>query len=72
MRHDTIADRDEMYGPGLLELIEAQPPVLALSGHVHYPRAAEASIGSTRCVNVGYFKRNPHPFRFDTDEVRIG
>ena len=69
MRYDTVAGRKEMYGPGLLELIEQRRPVLALSGHVHHPRAAEAIIGVTRCVNVGYFKRRPEPFILDTDRV---
>lgn len=69
MRFDTFAKREEMYGPGLLELIERRQPALALSGHVHHPRVQEARVGNTRCVNVGYFKRNPVPFVFDTDDL---
>ncbi len=69
MRLDTVAEREEMYGPGVREFIEARQPVLALSGHVHHPRAREATIGSTRCVNVGYFRRCPTPFVFDTDDL---
>jgi Icc-related predicted phosphoesterase len=72
MRFDTVAQREEMYGPGLLELIEQRQPALALSGHIHHPRAPEAEVGRTRCVNVGYFKRNPQAFVFETDDVRVG
>jgi Icc-related predicted phosphoesterase len=59
-----------MYGPGLVELIEMRQPALALSGHVHHPRQREALVGATRCVNVGYFKRDPVPFIFDADDFR--
>lgn len=69
MRFDTLAQREEMYGPGLLAFIEARRPVLALSGHIHHPRAREAMIGPTRCVNVGYFRRRPTPFVFDTNDL---
>lgn len=69
MRYDTVADRSEMYGPGLLPLIELRRPAFALSGHVHHPRAGEVMVGPTRCVNVGYFKRNPTAFVIDTQSV---
>ncbi|WP_448388520.1 metallophosphoesterase family protein [Microbacterium aurum] len=68
LRYDIVAGRSEMYGPGLLELIEQRRPGLALSGHVHHPKASEVRVGGTRCVNVGYFKRNPVPFTFDSDD----
>lgn len=70
LRHDTVTGREEMYGPGLLEFIEARQPALALSGHIHHPRASRARLGSTHCVNVGFFKQTAVPFVFDTDDVR--
>lgn len=69
LRFDTAAQRPEMYGPGLLEAIESLNPALALSGHVHHPRLREVVHGSTRCVNVGYFKRNPTPFVVNTGRL---
>ena len=72
LRYDTVAARNEMYGPGLLEEIDRHGPGLSLFGHVHHPRAAQLTRGTTRCVNVGFFKRRGEPFVFDTDAVRSG
>lgn len=70
LRFDVAAQRKEMYGPGILEVIDRDRPVLSIFGHVHHPRAAEVTRGRTGCVNVGFFKRNGTPFVFDTDVVR--
>ena len=70
LRFDIEAKRHEMYGPGLLEAIEQHTPAMAVFGHVHHPRVAEMRVGSTLCVNVGFFKRGPTPFVFDTQTLR--
>lgn len=70
LRYDVGAQRKEMYGPGLVESIDRHRPALSLFGHVHHPRAAEVERGGTRCVNVGFFKRNGEAFVFDTDALR--
>lgn len=69
LRYDTTTKRKEMFGPGLLEAIGHHRPALALFGHVHHPRASELTHGATRCVNVGFFKREGKPFVFDTDDL---
>lgn len=69
LRSDTIAHRHEMYGPGLVEYIDDHSPALALFGHVHHPRAAEATRGSTRCINVGYFKRRSVAYALDLPAI---
>jgi Icc-related predicted phosphoesterase len=66
LRFDVMADRLEMYGPGVVEYLEAHHPRLALFGHIHNPRARELLLGSTRCVNVGFFKRDGVAFEFET------
>lgn len=70
LRFDVVAERTEMYGPGLLESIDRHRPALSIFGHVHHPRASEVVRGGTRCVNVGFFKRGGQPFVFDTDALR--
>lgn len=65
LRFDTVADRTEMYGPGIVEYIDEHAPSRALFGHIHHPLAKEARIGSTLCRNVGYFKLDPEPFTFE-------
>lgn len=70
LRYDVHAGRTEMYGYGLRELIERDGPVLSLFGHVHRPRASEIPLGSTRCVNVGFFKPKGACFEFDLDSLR--
>ena len=70
LRFDTVAQRMEMYGPGLVEAIDRVQPRLALSGHIHHPRKQRVDRGRTPCVNVGYFKRKPTPFSFETEDLR--
>lgn len=70
LRYDMLSHRKEMFGPGLLELVDRQKPALAVFGHVHNPRARELRRGSTDLVNVGHFKRTNAPFVFDTDLLR--
>ena len=70
LRYDVVAQRKEMYGPGLLEAIDDHRPALSIFGHVHHPRAARLARGATQCVNVGFFKRSGEPFVFDTAAVR--
>lgn len=70
LRYDVVAQRNEMYGPGLLEAIDRHRPALSMFGHVHHPRVARFARGVTQCVNVGFFKRSGEPFAFDTDAIR--
>ena len=63
LRYDTVPARLEMYGPGLVEYIDAHQPRYALSGHVHQPIGARLRRGRTECVNVGHFQRSARPYR---------
>lgn len=72
LRYDIVAQRSEMYGPGLLESIDRYHPALSIFGHVHHPRAEETMRGETRCANVGFFKRSGNPFVFDTNALHRG
>jgi Icc-related predicted phosphoesterase len=67
LRFDTIAGRHEMYGPGLLELIEESQPLVACSGHVHHPQVSSISVGRTLCVNAGYFRKTGRPYVIDLE-----
>ena len=62
LRYDTVPARMEMYGPGLLEAIDAHQPRWAVFGHVHQPISPRARRGRTECVNVGHFQRHPRAF----------
>ena len=62
LRYDTVPARLEMYGPGILEYIDARRPPYALFGHVHQPLAARTRRGRTECINVGHFQRTGRPY----------
>jgi Icc-related predicted phosphoesterase len=62
LRYDQVPARLEMYGPGVLEYVDAHHPSYALFGHVHQPLAARTRRGRTECVNVGHFQRTGRPY----------
>lgn len=62
LRYDTVPGRLEMFGPGMLEAIDARSPRLSLFGHVHQPLARRMRRGRTECINVGHFARWSRPF----------
>jgi Icc-related predicted phosphoesterase len=62
LRYDRVPARLEMYGPGVLEYIDAHRPAYALFGHVHQPLAARTRRGRTECINVGHFQRTGRPY----------
>ncbi len=53
---DTLADRDEVGSEATLRYIEEHSPAYHYFGHVHNPRASRIAHGSTRVVNVGFFR----------------
>ena len=63
--YDTHAGRLERGSEDLLRFIEEAAPWRAYFGHVHQPLVSSLRIGSTLCVNVGYFRATgrafPHP-----------
>ena len=54
--HDTVARRSERGSEDLLEYILDVRPRLAYFGHVHQPLVSSTYVGSTLCINVGYFR----------------
>lgn len=40
----------------VLEFLHERKPRVHYFGDIHQPRASELSVGSTRCINVGYFR----------------
>jgi Icc-related predicted phosphoesterase len=70
--YDTLARRGERGSADLLGYIEDVQPRCAYFGHVHQPLVSSTWIGSTRCVNVGYFRatRRAFPHRSASHEGR--
>lgn len=54
--YDTLAGKSERGSNDLLEYIQDVQPRRAYFGHVHQPLLSSLWIGSTLCVNVGYFR----------------
>jgi Icc-related predicted phosphoesterase len=63
--YDTLAGRAEKGSEDLLRYIQEVQPVRHYFGHVHQPLVSSLRVGSTLCVNVGYFRRTKraHPHR---------
>lgn len=59
---DTLARKTERGSEDLLTYIRDVQPRLAYFGHVHQPLVSSMWIGSTRCVNVGYFRGTKRAF----------
>lgn len=55
---DVVADFNEPGSEALLSYIEEQEPSRMYYGHVHNPKVAETTIGSTQVVNVGSYYRS--------------
>jgi Icc-related predicted phosphoesterase len=53
LTYDVVAEFDEPGSEALLAYIEEHRPAFVYFGHVHNPKVAETTIGSTRLVNVG-------------------
>lgn len=54
---DTLAKRQEQGSKDILEYIQDVQPQRHYFGHVHQPLISQMYIGSTLCVNVGYFRK---------------
>lgn len=49
----------------ILEFLEREQPAYHYFGDIHQPRATTWRVGSTTCVNVGYFRATGRPVRHD-------
>ncbi len=54
---DVVAGRNVLGSAAMLEYIRKHQPERVYHGHVHQPAQRTFDIGSTRLVNVGYYKR---------------
>lgn len=55
---DELADRDEVGSRALLSYLERFGPTHHYFGHVHNPRVDSVSLGPTKVINAGFFKRH--------------
>ena len=53
---DVVTNKIEQGWASLKDYIENYQPEFSLFGDVHQPQASYWKIGSTRCINVGYFR----------------
>jgi Icc-related predicted phosphoesterase len=54
---DVVAGRHQRGSAALLRYIQQREPAFVYHGHVHQPAQRSLELGSTRVVNVAYFKR---------------
>ena len=53
---DVITNKKEQGWEILKTFIEDKKPKFSLFGDVHQPKAYEWILGSTKCINIGYFR----------------
>ena len=58
LEYDAVAAREEASSEALTDYIETHGPAYAFHGHVHNPGNKAATCGTTRIVNLGYFRRH--------------
>ncbi|GAB4331975.1 MAG: metallophosphoesterase [Candidatus Abyssubacteria bacterium] len=58
LEYDVIMARDEASSEALSEHIRTYKPSYAFHGHVHNPGKETATLGPTRIMNLGYFRRH--------------
>ncbi|WP_287154376.1 hypothetical protein [Candidatus Solincola tengchongensis] len=54
---DVVAGRPVEGSAALLRYLEGKAPHFLYHGHVHQPAQRELRVGSTRVINVAYYKR---------------
>ncbi len=62
LEYDVVMARDEASSEALTEHIETHKPRYAFHGHVHNPGKETATLGPTRVMNLGYFRRHGKVF----------
>lgn len=63
LQRDVITGRLEGGSEAILEYVRANEPAYHYFGDIHQPQASRWRIGSTICVNVGYFRATHRPVR---------
>jgi Icc-related predicted phosphoesterase len=72
LRRDVITGREERGSDPVRTYLEVHQPVLHLFGDVHQPQASTWRVGSTRCVNAGYFRATGRFVRLDDSGITVG
>lgn len=75
VRHDVITGREERGSKPILDYLNQHQPRYHLYGDVHQPQATTWRVGSTRCMNAGYFRATGRFLRLEAGLVqaaRIG
>ncbi len=62
---DVVTGRRERASRPILEYLRSVRPRYHFFGDVHQPQAHRWRVGSTLCVNVGYFRATRRAIRFD-------
>jgi Icc-related predicted phosphoesterase len=65
LHYDVITGRLERSSRPILDYILEHRPRFHLFGDIHQPQATRWRVGSTLCLNVGYFRATRRAFRFD-------
>jgi len=65
LHYDVITGRLERSSQPILDYIVTHRPRFHLFGDIHQPQATRWRVGSTVCLNVGYFRATRRAFRFD-------
>jgi len=72
LRRDVITGRDERGSEPIRRYIEQRQPRFHLFGDVHQPQATTWRLGSTRCVNAGYFRATGRYLRLSGAVIQVG
>lgn len=72
LRRDVVTGREERGSGPVRDYLLRHQPRHHLFGDVHRPQASTWRIGTTRCVNAGYFRATGRYLRLDDGVVHIG
>jgi Icc-related predicted phosphoesterase len=72
LRKDVVTGREERGSGPIHDYLVEHRPRLHLFGDVHQGQATTWRLGSTRCVNVGYFRATGRFLRLDGANVQPG
>lgn len=72
LRLDVVTGREERGSDPVLEYLLEHRPRLHLFGDIHQAQATTWRIGSTRCVNTGYFRATGRYLRVEDTVVHGG
>ncbi|HJQ76893.1 MAG TPA: metallophosphoesterase [Acidimicrobiia bacterium] len=72
LRHDVVTGRQERGSGPIREYLERERPRYHFFGDIHQPQASTWRLGSTRCVNAGYFRATGRFLRLRDAVVSVG